>query len=94
LASKDRDFPLIFSVLATERQPMQGLSSPKFHIQVLIVRASTIGTAALKSVLLSAGVHMWNSGGCISFQKAWNERNFVREVLNPSRLFQSREWDR
>ena len=37
------------------------------------VRASTIGTAALKSVPLPAAVLVWNSGGCISVQKAWNE---------------------
>jgi hypothetical protein len=43
------------------------------------VRARTIGTAALKSVPLPAAVLVWNSGGCISVQKAWNERN-----LNPS----------
>ena len=35
-------------------------------------RARTIGTAALKSVPLTAAVLMWNS--CISVQKAWNER--------------------
>jgi hypothetical protein len=37
------------------------------------VRARTIGTAALKSVPLPAAVLVWNSGGCISVQKAWNE---------------------
>jgi hypothetical protein len=37
-------------------------------------RASTIGTAALKSFPLSAAVLMWNSRGCISIQKTWNER--------------------
>ena len=36
-------------------------------------RASTIGTAALKSVLLSAAVLMWNSLGYISVHRAWNE---------------------
>ena len=48
------------------------------------VRASTIGTAALKSVPLPAAVLVWNSGGCISVQKAWNERNSAEKVLNPS----------
>jgi hypothetical protein len=47
-------------------------------------RAHTIGTAALKSVPLSAAVLMWNSSGCISVQKAWNERVSAEEVLNPS----------
>ncbi len=37
-------------------------------------RACTIGTAALKSVLLSAAVLMWDSWGCISVQKAWGTR--------------------
>ncbi len=46
-------------------------------------RASTIGTAALKSVLLPAAVLMWNSWGCISVQKAWNEWNWAEEVLSP-----------
>ncbi len=50
----------------------------------LLVRANTIGTAALKSVLLSAAVLVWNSQGCISIQKAWNERSLAKEVLNPS----------
>ncbi len=36
LAAQDRDFPRIFSVLATERQPTQDWGHPKFHIQVLI----------------------------------------------------------
>ncbi len=43
----------------------------------------TIGTAALKSVLPSAAVLMWNSWGCISVQKGWNELNSAKEVLNP-----------
>ena len=46
-------------------------------------RASTIGTAVLKSVLLSAAVLMWNSRGCISVQKAWNERNSAKKILWP-----------
>ncbi len=46
-------------------------------------RARTIGTAALKSVPLSAAVLMWNSWGCISVQKA---RNSAKEVLNPSEV--------
>jgi hypothetical protein len=40
------------------------------------VRACTIGTATLKSVPLLAAVLVWNSWGCISFQKAsmeWEE---------------------
>ncbi len=48
------------------------------------VRARAIGTAALKNVLLSAAVLMWNSWGCISVQKAWNERNSAEEILNSS----------
>ena len=48
------------------------------------VRARTIGTAALKSVPLSAAVLVWNSGGCISVLKAWNERNSAKKILNPS----------
>ncbi len=47
-------------------------------------RASTIGTAALKSVPLSADVLMWNSWGCISVQKSWNERDSAEEAVNPS----------
>ena len=46
-----------------------------------LVRACTIGTTALKSVLLSAAVLMWNSRGCLSVQKAWYS---AEEVLNPS----------
>ncbi len=58
-------------------------------------RASTIGTAALKSVPLSAAVLMWNSWGCISVQKAWNERDSAEEVLSPSNVepFQRRAWE-
>ncbi len=40
-------------------------------------------TAAPKSVLLPASVLMWNSWGCISVQKAWNEWNSAEEVLSP-----------
>jgi hypothetical protein len=35
-------------------------------------RASSISTAALKGVLLSAIILVWNSRGCISVQIAWN----------------------
>ncbi len=36
LAASDRDFPRIFSVLATERPPTLGWGCPKFQNQVLI----------------------------------------------------------
>ena len=54
--------------------------------------ASTIGTAALKSVLLSAAVLMRNSWGCISVQKAWNEWNSAEEVLNPPDVESGNRW--
>ncbi len=47
-------------------------------------RARTIGTAALKSVPLSAAVLMWNSWGCIFVQKVRNDRDSAEEVVNPS----------
>ncbi len=53
--------------------------------------ASTIGTAALKSVLQSAAVLMWNSWSCISVQKEsmeWVELG--RGGPQPSRR---REWE-
>jgi hypothetical protein len=62
LAASDWDFlqVQIFSVLVTERPPWAGadlvnMAAPPRG------RASTIGTAALKSVQLSAAVLMWNS---------------------------------
>jgi hypothetical protein len=57
-------------------------------------RASTIGTAALKSVtiLLSVAVLMWNSWGCISVQKAWNEWNSAEEVLNTPDAESENRW--
>jgi hypothetical protein len=36
LEASDRDFPRIFSVLATDRPPTRGWGRPKFHNLVLI----------------------------------------------------------
>ncbi len=55
-------------------------------------RARTISTAALKSVPLSAAVLMWDSWGCISVQKAWNERDSAVEVVNSSDLERVNRW--
>jgi hypothetical protein len=69
LEASDRDFLRIFSVLDTDRQPTPGWGRPKFpqpgvHLVNMAappqVRASPIGTAALKSVPLSAVVLVWN----------------------------------
>ncbi len=54
--------------------------------------ARTIGTAALKSVLLSAAVLMWNSWGCISIHIAWNEWNSAEDVLNPPDIECGNRW--
>jgi hypothetical protein len=35
---------------------------------------------------------MWNSWGCISVQKAWNERYSAEEVLNPSDVESGNRW--
>ncbi len=55
-------------------------------------RACTIGTAALKSVLLSVAVLMWTSWSCVSVQKAWNEWNSAEEVLNPPNVESGNRW--
>jgi hypothetical protein len=55
-------------------------------------RAHTICTVALKSVQLSAAVLMWNSLGCISVQKAWNERDSAEEVVNSSDAERGNGW--
>ncbi len=55
-------------------------------------RACTIGTKAPKSVPLSANVLMWNSWGCIFIQKAWNERDSAKEVVNPSDIECGNRW--
>ena len=46
----------------------------------------TICAAALKGSLLSAGVRVRNSGGCIANQKARNERYPSKKVLNLSNV--------
>ncbi len=92
LEASDRDFLRIFSVLATEaaHARLGPSKAPQPGVDFVTMAppprgmARTIGTAVLKSVLLSAAVLMWNSRGCISVQKAWNERNSAEEVLNPS----------
>ena len=56
------------------------------------VRAHPIGTAALKSVLLSAVVLVWNCGGCITVEKAWYERNSAKKVLYQSYVESGNRW--
>ena len=48
--------------------------------------AWTISAPAVKGRLLSAGVLVRNSGGGIAVQKAQNERNPSKKVLNPSNI--------
>ncbi len=98
LEASDLEFLRIFSVLATER-PMLGPSKvPQPGVDLVNMaapprgRACTIGTAALKSIQLSAAVLMWNSWGCISVQKAWNERDSADEVLHPSDVERGNRW--
>ena len=48
--------------------------------------AWTISAPAVKGRLLTAGVLVRNSGGDIAVQKARNERNPSKKVLNPSNI--------
>ena len=48
--------------------------------------AGTISAPAVKGRLLTAGVLVRNSGGGIAVQKARNERNPSKKVLNPSNI--------
>ena len=92
LEASDRDFLWISSVLAREAAHARLGSSkvPQPGVDLVNmaapprVRARPIGTAVLKSVLLSAVVLVWNCGGCITVQKAWYKRNSAKKVLNPS----------
>ena len=71
LAGSDRGLLRTFSVLATERQAAHARLGPSKVPQPDVdlvnmaappqVRARTIGTAALKSVPVSAAVLVWNS---------------------------------